>query len=212
MKTVKGIIIGLVMLIAFTTKAQVSVSVNVGSPPLWGPVGYTEVQYYYLPDVEAYYDVHTSMFIYYGGGVWIHRAYLPTRYRYYDLYSGYKVVLTDYRGNEPYIHFKNHKVKYYKGYKGGAQKTIGEKPGKGNNKASGPSNNGGNKNSHQTNDNGGNKKSQQTNDNGGGQKKGNNPSHSNEKKSGGNPNGGSNGGKSNHGGSGGHGGGGGKKK
>jgi uncharacterized membrane protein YgcG len=166
MKKVKGIIIGLVMLLAFTTKAQVSVNVNVGSPPMWGPVGYTEVQYYYLPDVEAYYDVQTSMFIYYGGGVWIRRAHLPTRYRYYDLYSGYKVVLTDYRGNEPYVHFKNHKVKYYKGYKGGPQKTIGHKPGKGNHKSSSPSNNGGNKKSYKSNDNGGGK-----NKGGGGGKK-----------------------------------------
>jgi len=191
MKTVKGIIIGLVMLIAFTTKAQVSVNVSIGSPPLWGPVGYTEVQYYYLPDVEAYYDVQTAMFIYYGSGVWIRRAYLPSRYRHYDLYGGYKVVLTDYRGNEPYIHFKNHKVKYYKGYKGGNQKTIGEKPGKGNNKSNGPSNNGSAKKSHRVNNNGG------------GQKKGNNVSHSNGKNNGGTSNGGSkSGGKNNNGGGG----------
>lgn len=176
MKTVKGILSGLVMLLAFTAKAQVSVNVNIGSPPLWGPVGYTEVQYYYLPDVEAYYDVQSSMFIYYGGGSWIRRASLPTRYRYYDLYSGYKVVLTDYRGNAPYAHFKNHKVKYYKGYKGKPQKTIGNKPGKGNNKSNGPSN-------------------------GGGQKKGNSGSYK-EKKSGGNFNGGSKGGGKNKGGGG----------
>ena len=182
MKTVTGIIIGFIMLLEFTTKAQVSVNVNIGSPPSWGPVGYSEVQYYYLPDVEAYYDVQTSMFIYYGGGVWIRRSHLPTRYRYYDLYSGYKVVLTDYRGHEPYVHFKNHKVKYYKGYKGGPQKTIGEKPGKGNNKSSSPSNGGGKK------------KTYKSSDNGGGQKKG------------GNSNGGSKGGGKNKGG------GGGKKK
>src|ERR1043165_9793394 len=103
MKTFKGIIIGMIMLFMITAKAQVSVNVNIGSPPLWGPVGYSEVQYYYLPDVEAYYDVQTEMFIYYGGGAWIRRSYLPTRYRYYDLYSGYKVVLTDYHGNEPYV-------------------------------------------------------------------------------------------------------------
>ena len=111
MKNIKGIVIVVFMLFLSTTNAQVSVNVNIGSPPLWGPVGYTEVQYYYLPDVEAYYDVQTAMFIYYGGGVWIHRAYLPTRYRYYDLYSGYKVVLTDYHGHEPYTHFHNHKSK-----------------------------------------------------------------------------------------------------
>lgn len=117
---------------AIAAQAQVSVNVNIGSPPLWGPVGYTEVQYYYLPDVEAYYDVHSSMFIYFAGGAWIHRASLPSRYRSYDLYGGYKVVMTDYRGDAPYTHFKEYKTKYKKGYHGPAQKTIGEKPGKGN--------------------------------------------------------------------------------
>jgi hypothetical protein len=94
--------------------AQVSVSINIGSPPMWAPVGYTEVRYYYLPGVQAYYDVQSSMFIYYSGGVWVHRAYLPSRYRDYDLYSGYKVVLADYRGNTPYTNFNNHKKQYSK--------------------------------------------------------------------------------------------------
>jgi hypothetical protein len=43
-------------------------------------------------------------------------------------------VLNDYRGDRPYDNFKTHKVKYGKGYKGKPQKTIGQKPGKGNNK------------------------------------------------------------------------------
>ncbi|MDP2114697.1 MAG: hypothetical protein Q8K69_11630, partial [Bacteroidota bacterium] len=94
-----------------------------------------DVQYYYLPDVEAYYDVPSSQFIYLNGGTWVHRTYLPSRYRNYDLYNGYKVVMTDYRGNAPYAHFKEHKVKYAKGYKGHAQKSIGQKPQKG---SSGP--------------------------------------------------------------------------
>lgn len=134
MGTLKSIVIVVVVLFSSVVKAQVSVSVNIGSPPQWGPVGYTEVRYYYLPDVEAYYDVHTSMFIYFGGGAWIHRAYLPEQYVSYDLYSGYKVVMTDYRGDAPYIDFDKYKIKYAKGYRGKAQKTIGEKPGKGNSK------------------------------------------------------------------------------
>lgn len=129
---IKLVTLGAMMLLTGLIKAQVSVNVNIGSPPAWGPVGYTEVRYYYLPDVEAYYDVQTAMFIYYGNGAWVHHAYLPGQYRNYDLYGGYKVVMHDYRGNTPYIHFKDHKSKYAKGYKGKAQKTIGQKPGKGN--------------------------------------------------------------------------------
>ncbi len=131
MKTLKLLIIVMALFLAGTAKAQVSVNVNIGSPPMWGPVGYSNVQYYYLPDVEAYYDVPSSMFIYQSGGVWIHRTYLPVRYRNYDLYSGYKVVMTDYHGSKPYYHHKEYKVRYAKGYHGPAQKNIGEKPGKG---------------------------------------------------------------------------------
>jgi hypothetical protein len=90
------------------------------------------VRYYYLPDVEAYYDVQSRMFIYYGGGVWVHRASLPSRYRGYDLFGGYKVVMTGYHGSTPYKDFKQHKMKYSKGYRGETQRTNGERPGKGN--------------------------------------------------------------------------------
>lgn len=131
MKTLKLTIIGIMILLTSIVKAQVSVNINIGSPPPWGPIGYTDVHYYYLPDVEAYYDIQSSMFIYYVGGSWIHRSFLPSYYRNYDLYSGYKVVMTDYRGNTPYIYFKDHKKKYAKGYKGKEQKTISPKPGKG---------------------------------------------------------------------------------
>lgn len=140
MKTFKLIVIGMLFFLSGAINAQVYVNVNIGSPPLWGPVGYTEVRYYYLPDVECYYDIQTSMFIYYGGGVWIHRGYLPKRYSNYDLYSGYKVVMMDYHGDAPYTNFKEHKMKYVKGYRGEAQKTIGEKPGKGSSKTQSKSN------------------------------------------------------------------------
>lgn len=139
MNILKLIVVGIVLFLSTTVKSQVSVNVNIGSPPMWGPVGYPDVRYYYLPDVEAYYDVQSSMFIYFGGGVWIRNAYLPGHYRNYDLYNGYKVVITDYRGNEPYVHFHNHKIKYKKGYRGGPQKTIGQKPGKGNSPQKGKS-------------------------------------------------------------------------
>lgn len=135
MKTLKILIAILALFIAGTLQAQVTVNVNIGSPPQWGPVGYADARYYYLPDVEAYYDVQSSMFIYYGNGRWIHKSQLPYRYRAYDLYNGYKVVLTDYHGNEPHAHFKEHKVKYVKGYRGHDQRTIGERPGKNRHKA-----------------------------------------------------------------------------
>jgi len=132
MKLLKLFLFGTAFFLAVTTQAQVSVNVNFGSPPQWGPAGYSEVQYYYLPDVEAYYDVPSSMFIYMDRGIWVHRTYLPTRYRNYDLYNGYKVVMTDYHGNTPYTHFREYKHKYAKGYRGHDQRNIGERPSRGN--------------------------------------------------------------------------------
>jgi hypothetical protein len=137
MKTLKLIAAGIIFLISGSMHSQVSVNVNIGSPPAWGPVGYTNVDYYYLPDVEAYYDIRASQFIYFGGGRWIRASYLPGPYRNYDLYNGYKVVLTDYHGPRPYTHFHNHKVKYHKGYKGAPQRTIGRRHDNGNHNNSG---------------------------------------------------------------------------
>ncbi len=131
MKALKLIIVGLLLLFSVGVKAQISVRVNIGTPPQWGPSEYTDVRYYYLPDVEAYYDVPSSMFIYFNGVRWVHRSYLPSRYRDYDLYNGYKVVMTDYRGNTPYTHFREYRIKYAKGYRGEHQKTFGERPERG---------------------------------------------------------------------------------
>lgn len=118
------------MTAAFTAQSQVKVSVKIGTAPNWGPVGYTDVQYYYLPDIEVYYDINTNMFIYLYNGVWIRRTYLPYRYRNYDLYGGYKVVLNHYHGYYPYGHFRNHRHRYGKGYRGRYQRNIGTRPGK----------------------------------------------------------------------------------
>jgi hypothetical protein len=125
MKTLKLLAVGILLVASNLTQAQISVNVNIGTPPSWGPAGYSAVEYYYLPDVQAYYDIRSSQFIYFGGGKWVRSTYLPRQYRNYDLYGGYKVVLNDYHGSRPYANFNSHKAKYYKGYKGKPQKNIG---------------------------------------------------------------------------------------
>ncbi len=127
MKPFKLLLLGTAIFMAVATQAQVSVNVNIGTPPLWGPAGYSNVQYYYLPDVYAYYDINASMFIYQNNGVWIHRTYLPTRYRTYDLYNGYKVVMTDYHGSRPYYNHNEYKHKYARGYRSPEQHNIGSR-------------------------------------------------------------------------------------
>jgi len=127
MKTFKLIALGMMLMFAGTMQSQLSVRLNIGTPPAWGPSGYNGVRYYYLPDIESYYDVQSSMFIYPSGNRWIHSRNLPARYRNYDLYHGYKVVMNDYRGNTPYIHHREYRTRYARGYRGGEQHNIGER-------------------------------------------------------------------------------------
>jgi hypothetical protein len=142
MKTLKYLIIGIAFISMSSLQAQVSVNVNIGTPPAWGPSGYSDARYYYLPNLEMYYDVNTSFYIYLNRGKWIRTRTLPRSYRNYDLYNEYKVVLTDYRGNRPYDNYRTHKVKYARGYRGAPQHTIGQRPGRGNNKDYGNNGNG----------------------------------------------------------------------
>src|SRR5659263_323734 len=128
MKAIKLVALGIVLLCAGAAQAQLSVRFNIGVQPQWAPVGYEDTRYYYLPDVEAYYDVDNSMFIYYEGNSWIHRSYLPSRYRNYDLYNGYKVGMRDYRGNTPYYNHREYRAKYAHGRNRSVQRTIGEQP------------------------------------------------------------------------------------
>ena len=132
MKILKLLVIGMLLIFAGSVEAQISVRVNLGVPPQWGPSGYSDVRYYYLPDVQAYYDVPSSMFIYYNGYSWVRRSSLPSRYRNYDLYNGYKVPMSDYRGDRPYNNFRKHKMEYARGYRGKEQHNIGSRPERGN--------------------------------------------------------------------------------
>lgn len=108
------------IIITQSTRAQVHLNVNIGSQPVWGPVGYDYVDYYYLPDIETYYYVPRRQFIYLNNGQWVFVSALPARYRSYNFYNGYKVVI-----NEPraYLKFSTHKVFYAK-YKGGNRKQV----------------------------------------------------------------------------------------
>ncbi|MBE8726225.1 hypothetical protein [Flavobacterium hungaricum] len=123
----------LFMSVFFAQAQQVSINVNIGTPPSWGPQGYDDDRYYYLPDIDIYYDVVKSQYISDNNGKWVRESRLPARYRNYDFYSGYKVVLTDYKGDTPYNYHAKHRSNYPKGYQGKPQKNRGEKPAKSNN-------------------------------------------------------------------------------
>lgn len=124
----KKIGFALILLMSVFAQAQVSINVNIGTPPNWGPQGNDNSRYYYLPDIDTYYDVAQSQFIYDNNGKWVRENRLPSRYRQYDLYGGYKVVLNDYKGDAPYNYHTKHRANYPKGYHGNPQKNRGTKP------------------------------------------------------------------------------------
>lgn len=125
MQLPKFILSGLVILFVSVTQAQVSVNVNIGGLPPWGPQVETDIRYYYLPDIQAYYDINRSSFVYFYDGSWVHRRHLPARYKHYDLYRGRKVVVHEYYGDYPYSHCNYHKVRnnrsYYHGRPGDSE-------------------------------------------------------------------------------------------
>jgi hypothetical protein len=96
-------------LLCVTTFAQVTFRVNIATQPIWGPAGYDHVEYYYLPDIEAYYYVPRHKFIYEENGRWISRSNLPPRYRGHDLYNTRKVVINE---PKPYLRHQDYRAKY----------------------------------------------------------------------------------------------------
>nr|WP_294900190.1 hypothetical protein [uncultured Pedobacter sp.] len=109
MKKIFLTLIAVAGLMSAQSSAQVNVSINIGSQPQWAPVGYDYVEYYYLPEIESYYYVPTRQFIYLDNGRWNFSLSLPYRYRGYDLYSGYKVVINS---RNAYNNFDNDRIRY----------------------------------------------------------------------------------------------------
>lgn len=95
--------------LGYNANAQVSIKINIGEQPVWGPVGYEHVDYYYIPEIETYYYVPRHKFIYFEGNRWVSRSALPPRYYNYDLYRSDKVVINE---PKPYLRHNEYRVKY----------------------------------------------------------------------------------------------------
>jgi hypothetical protein len=104
-------------------QVRVNVGVNLGSQPDWGPVGYETANYYYIPDIDAYYDVPARQYVYYSNNGWIYSSSLPPAYSNYNIYNGYKVVINS---PKPWTNHNFYKTKYV-GYKGRKQVVIRDK-------------------------------------------------------------------------------------
>ena len=57
--------------------AQIRFNFNIGLQPIWGPVGYDRVENYYLPDIDAYYNIDSRQYTYIIEGRWVTTFLLP---------------------------------------------------------------------------------------------------------------------------------------
>jgi hypothetical protein len=69
--------------------------------------------YYYLPEVEAYYSIPRHCYYYQDGGRWISAAYLPGAYRNYDWRTSRRFEV---RGRRPYMHHDEYRNKWGGGF------------------------------------------------------------------------------------------------
>ena len=95
-----------------TANAQIGVrfNINLGTRPVvvqQAPV--YDADYYYLPEVEAYYSVSQHCYYYQDGGSWISAAYLPGRYRNYDWQRANHYAVREAR---PYLHNDVYRARY----------------------------------------------------------------------------------------------------
>ena len=87
-------------------QAQVNINVNIGRPA-WGPNVPQGTQYYYIPEVDGYYDLQAQQYIVLRNGRWLPVAALSG----YDPYRFHPVVL-DYRGRQPWAYVGAHRDRY----------------------------------------------------------------------------------------------------
>lgn len=110
----RSMLVSAAVMFLFGTASAQTFSINIGTQPVWGPTGYDHVEYYYLPDIDAYYYVPQHQFIYKEGRQWRKASNLPSRYRDFDLYNAHKVVVNE---RTPYKQEQVYRDKYgtYKG-------------------------------------------------------------------------------------------------
>jgi len=101
--------------------AQLTLKANIADQPLWGPVGYDHVEYYYLPDIDTYYYVPEHIYIYVEGSRWISSPFLPQRKGKFDLYDSRKVVINK---PKPYLHDQEYKQEYASGIEKAREQSI----------------------------------------------------------------------------------------
>jgi hypothetical protein len=108
-----AILFGCLLFNIADAQIHINLGLNVAAQPDWGPVGYDHAEYYYMPDIDAYYDVPNHQYVYLENNVWVHAGALPPRYH-FDKYHTYKVVVNQ---HNPWEHHADIRARY-SGFRG----------------------------------------------------------------------------------------------
>lgn len=93
-------------------KAQIhfGLHINLGGPVYTAPAPvYGDADFYYLPDVDAYYSVSGRCYYYNDGYNWVNAACLPGRYHDYDWEHARRFEVY---GPRPYMHNDEYRVRF----------------------------------------------------------------------------------------------------
>lgn len=74
------------------------------------------VRYYFYPNLDAYFDTQTNLYVYEKAGQWIKSKELVSGYRGYSIMNNVRVEITDYNGDTPHIMLKTHQEQFPKKY------------------------------------------------------------------------------------------------
>ena len=108
------LVIGLSGLPGCDTPSRLIVGMHYTNPS-WAPPYAGGVRYYYLPDIEVYYDLSDQEFIYLDNGQWLFSPVLPSMYSGFDLYNGFVIAL-NLDVFQPWMHhqyYVSHYPRYY---------------------------------------------------------------------------------------------------
>ena len=97
-----------------SAQVRFGLHINVGLPGWISSGEYNEADYYYLPEIDAYYYVPQRQFIYMNDGNLIFSEELPSWCGNYDLYRGSKVPIYESR---PYLHADRYRERYASQYR-----------------------------------------------------------------------------------------------
>ncbi|GAB3239540.1 hypothetical protein GCM10027346_32900 [Hymenobacter seoulensis] len=97
-------------LLLYGSKAQAQVQVSFNTP-YWGPAVGPDVQYYYIPEIDGYYDLYSESYLFYDPvyGAWVSSPVLPRAYASYDPRFFHPVVV-QYVGRQPWGYLRDHRA------------------------------------------------------------------------------------------------------